>query len=551
MKHPYLKGPMETSINEEKNQLLNTAYVLAEMGDWERALVDYKKILAIDPDDVDTHHALGDIYLKHSLFQLAYESYDKAALIFLSRGENDKAISIFKLITEIDPSQLPESTQTQINYAHGYIKIDEVLRENKIEPAIELIGKVLRFRPQDPMVQSQLKTLEDKINEMPVSVQTYQMLGNAFFKNNLFEKARQMFMKITEIEPQNPEARQHLAQAYLKQGATSEAKKEFLNLAEEAYAKGYIDQAFDLAQKAIELKSVEARYISGLIYFKREMFEEAVVEFETLLRFKVNHLGALIYLGKALDMLGRLEKARTTFQKALEIDNESPEVQEAWIEFCIRAKEIDKAIPNMTAILNKAVSGNNAEMVAKYSKLMIRLEPDNASTHRKLIDSLEALGDHHGTAEALYRYALLLERRKLFVDATDCLEKALVLSPNNAQVIEKALTRLGKTETKAKYGSTAETENPIVFKNSDFWEGFDPLSAGLTEESSAHEPNMTMDALDDPLKLAGICAQKGFLKAAIEVYQQMILETSPGSTEARKHLAEVSALYLKKLTGSK
>jgi hypothetical protein len=40
------------------------------------------------------------------------------------------------------------------------------------------------------------------------------------------------------------------------------------------------------------------------------------------------------------------------------------------------------------------------------------------------------------------------------------------------------------------------------------------------------------------------------LKAAIEIYQQ-ILETNPGSTEARKHLAEVSALYLKKLTGSK
>lgn len=538
---------METSINEEKNQLLNTAYVLAEMGDWERAIVDYKKILAIDPDDVDAHHALGDIYLKHSLFQLAYESYDKAALIFLSRGETNKAVSIFKLITAMDSSQLPEGTQAQINYAHGYIKIDQVLKADEIEPAIELIGKILKFRPQDPMVQSQLKTLEDKIDQMPVSIQTYQMLGNAFFKNNLFEKARQMFMKITEIEPQNLDARQHLAQAYLKQGATSEAKKEFLNLAEEAYAKGYIDQAFDLAQKAIELKSVEARYISGLIYFKQEKFEEAVVEFETLLRFKVNHLGALIYLGKALDMLGRLEKARSTFQKALEIDNESPEVQEAWIEFCVRAKEIDNAIPNMTAILEKAVTGNNAEMVVKYAKLMIRLEPDNASTHRKLIDSLETLGDHPGTAEALYRYALLLERKKLFNDATECLEKALVLSPNNAQVIEKTLARLGKTEIKTKYGSATETENPIVFKNSDFWEGSDPLSSAFTEELSEDKD---IDSIDDPLKLAGVCAQKGFLKAAIEIYQQ-ILETNPGSAEARKHLAEVSALYLKKLTGSK
>jgi len=61
---------------------------------------------------------------------------------------------------------------------------------------------------------------------------------------------------------------------------------------------------------------------------------------------------------------------------------------------------------------------------------------------------------------------------------------------------------------------------------------------------------VSLDAIDNPISLAEVCSQKGFLKASIEIYQQ-ILETSPGSEEARKNLAEVSALYLKKLTGSK
>jgi hypothetical protein len=114
-------------------------------------------------------------------------------------------------------------------------------------------------------------------------------------------------------------------------------------------------------------------------------------------------------------------------------------------------------------------------------------------------------------------------------------------------MLEKALTRIGQKELKNKYGSSFETENPIVFNSSDFWGGSDPLSTKLTDDFN--EP-VALDTIDDPISLAGVCTQKGFLKAAIEIYQQ-ILESNPGSEEARKNLAEVSALYLKKLTGSK
>ncbi|HXL72111.1 MAG TPA: tetratricopeptide repeat protein, partial [bacterium] len=285
---------MENSVNENKEQILNFAHMFLNGGDWDEALVQCNKILAVSPDDMDAQEILGDIYFKKNAISAAYDAYNKVASAFLANDQADKALLAFKKITALDPSQLPESAQAQINYAHGYIKIDQTLAENKIEPAIELISKILKFRPEDPMVRAQLALLDEKINEMPVSIQTYQTLGDAFFKNNMLEKAQQMFTKITDIDPQNPAVRLHLAQVYLKQGATSEAKKEYLNLAEDSYAKGHLDVAFESAQKAIELKSVEGHYVSGLVYFKRQKFEEAVTEFEKLLRFKVNHLGALI-----------------------------------------------------------------------------------------------------------------------------------------------------------------------------------------------------------------------------------------------------------------
>ncbi len=476
---------------------------------------------------------------KNNSIQQTYSSYSKAALVFAGNNQIEDALAAYKKITELDPSGLPAEAQAQIQYANGYIKINAAINEGELEPAIELLGKILKFRAEDPMARSFLAALNDKIDRMPVSIQTYQTLGDAFFKNNMLDKARDMFTKITDIDPHNPAVRLHMAQVHLKQGSQSEAKKEYLNLAEEAYAKANFDEAFDMAQKAIELKSVEARYISGSIYFKRGKFEEAVVEFETLLRFKVNHLGALIQLGKSLDMLGRVEKAIATFQKALAIDNENPEVQEAWIEFCIRIKDIDKAIPNMKALLEKAVTGNNAERVAKFGKLMLLLEPDNVSTHVKLIDALQTLGDPTGTSEALYHYAILLERKKHLPEAIQCLERALVLSPANAHIIEKALARLNQKDPVVDTSAVPKMDDPIFLKLSDVWGDVDAPSAQSTGSTSG-----------DPMALVDVCVQQGYLKAAIEICQQ-ILETAPASENVRKKLAEVSSLYIKKLTGSK
>lgn len=481
--------------------------------------------------------------------QESYDSLSKSAYLFAGSGHIEKALELFKQVAALDPSSLSPDAQAQLQYAQAYLKIADALNEEKLLPAIELLGKILKFRPDDAMARAFLVSLNEKIEAIPASVPAYQSLGDAFFKNNMPDRARDIFTKIAEIDPHNPAVRLHMAQLYLKQGSTNEAKKEYLTLAEESFAKGDIDQALELAQKAIELKSVEARFISGSVYFKKGKYEEAVIEFEALLRFKVNHLAALIQLGKSLDMLGRLEKATATFQKALQIDNENFEVQEAWIEYCVRIKDIDKAIPNMKAILEKAVTSNNAERVARFSKLMLLLEPDNANTHVKLIESLESLGDKDGASEALYKYAILLERKKHAPEAIQCLEKALVLSPANAHTIEKALVRLGVGEAH-KNAAKVSAEDAISLKVSDLWGDVDLPTPPSSAQSSADASQAQSFSANTALPLVDMCVQSGYLKAAIEICQQA-LESNPGAEDVRKKLADVSAIYLKKLTSSK
>jgi cytochrome c-type biogenesis protein CcmH/NrfG len=49
------------------------------------------------------------------------------------------------------------------------------------------------------------------------------------------------------------------------------------------------------------------------------------------------------------------------------------------------------------------------------------------------------------------------------------------------------------------------------------------------------------------MAIASTCVQQGLLKAAIEIYQQL-LESNPNSAELQKRLVEVRDIYIKNST---
>jgi len=547
---------MEKPPNDDKKDIVKLAHMFFHNGQWDKALLEYKKILAIDPDDLNTHNTLGDIYVKKNSSQLAYESYNKAASGFLSRNQCSKAFQIYKKIIRLDRLKLSDEVRKQINFIQGYVNISDALNEEKIAPAIETMGEILKFRAEDPVVKTLLSELDNKIAQMPVSVQTYQTLSDAFFKNSMLEQAKQMVEKIRTIDPQNAAVRLHSAQVFIKQGSESEAKKEYLSLAEQALKEKNLDQALVFAQKAVELKSVEAHYISGFIYFKQKRLKEAIIEFEKLLRFKVNHLGALIHLGRSFDLMRQTEKAKETFQKALKIDKDNPEVQEAWIEFCVRSNDKETVIPNLMLLIDKTVTKENAEQIAKFSKMMIKLEPSLIFSHIKLIAALQTLGDLYGTADAYCALALIYEKQNQFNEATQCLEKALKLKPTNSEELEKALAwmKQRKMHVVSIPSLKLNVEESIVIAplptvevSQSVKETWLPHYGFVESDVPTPEQLAPQNTFETQMAIAGTCVQHGLLKAAIEVYQQL-LESNPNSTEIQNKLIEVRDIYIKKIT---
>ncbi len=310
---------MSAPAGGDKKNIVKMAYIYFQEGRWDKAIEEYKKLIQLDPEDINTHNMLGDVFVKKGAPREAFEEYIKVSSDFSSRGQADKAAIVNKKIAALDPGLLPAEAQKRQSLIKQTIKAESAMEQGNVDEAIEALSEVLKLDSENLAAYSKLGELFEKKGQLDEAVKQYQMLGAAFVKNRLYKKAQEMFQRVVQLEPNNIEARINLAQIYIKQNSESDAKKEFLIIAELALNTGDYENANTYAAKAVEFKSIEAHYVLGMVFYKKQQLSEAKAEFESLLRFKINHVGALTYLGKVYLEMNQADKASENIQKALKL----------------------------------------------------------------------------------------------------------------------------------------------------------------------------------------------------------------------------------------
>jgi hypothetical protein len=120
-----------------------------------------------------------------------------------------------------------------------------------------------------------------------------------------------------------------LADIQAKSGNESEAKKELLLLAEFLFQRGDLDRCYQFAQKGEQLKSIESYNYLGHVELRRGKRAEARAWFEKLLKFKLNHGGALWGLGLVQLEEGKSDDAMKTWARVPNSDRFYGETLEA------------------------------------------------------------------------------------------------------------------------------------------------------------------------------------------------------------------------------
>ncbi|MFZ2493668.1 MAG: tetratricopeptide repeat protein, partial [Thermoanaerobaculia bacterium] len=101
---------------EAKSQYQVLADYYIKHGEPGNALTIYKKISDLDPNSINVHVKLADLYSQNNQVADALKEYDRVGRLLLKRGMLDEAMQVFKKALKIDPKnvELVESLVTAL-----------------------------------------------------------------------------------------------------------------------------------------------------------------------------------------------------------------------------------------------------------------------------------------------------------------------------------------------------------------------------------------------------------------------------------------------------
>src|SRR5258708_3221336 len=173
--NPQPRSASSVAIDREK--VLQAAQKFVEKKKYDKAVLEYQKLIQEDPNDARTLLKIGDLQSKMELYGDAIVTYERVGKFYASQGFALKAIAVYKQIREIIAKHVP---QLEERYGHITPKLAELYQQ------LGLTSDALT-----------------DLNEVATNLQRQQRDPEAI----------QVFRRIVELDPTNPLSHLRLAEA--------------------------------------------------------------------------------------------------------------------------------------------------------------------------------------------------------------------------------------------------------------------------------------------------------------------------------------------------
>lgn len=277
---------------------------------------------------------------------------------------------------------------------------DSGIPETKIEPDKKI--------PKEQMekidaLMNRVKALEDSIDK-PVKLSKSEMMKRAnyyFYKGN-FGKAKELYEKILDKDPENQSA--------------------LFNLAYSLTDLGQYDNAIACYKKILELGSRDANVLNniGVVYARKPDDDEALRWYHRSLELKPNDALTLANISKALRRKGKFDEAFEYLKKSLDVEPNNGSTLTSMANYYLYKRQFGKAKEYAT----KALS---AGLTEKIDQITVNLMLGNISTAVSLCDAI--LSKKPNDDAILYNKACAMSLLNKKDEAIELLKKASEISP--------------------------------------------------------------------------------------------------------------------------
>jgi len=280
---------------EAKSQYQVLADYYLKHGDPANALGIYRKISELDPNSINVHVKLADLYSQNNQTKEALKEYDRVGRMLLKRGMLDEAVQVFKKALKIDASniELVESLVTALLEAKDFDNAVQIVQAS-IETApdnarlLAISGRVLLAKGDTRGARAALeRALARDSNDATVRealADLYLRIGNADgaleMLSPVAEKAIgrgergtavEILNRILRVDAGHTPTLERLVALYSRLNEETNILSSMSSLAEAHVSKGHYENAAEVLEKLIQREPQNAQHRTKLQFVKTQM----------------------------------------------------------------------------------------------------------------------------------------------------------------------------------------------------------------------------------------------------------------------------------------
>jgi len=203
-----------------RDKIIANAEKLVTKGKIEAAIKEYERLLADNPNDVNTLNRIGDLWVRINRTDEAVRVFGQIADRYAVDGFFLKAIAIYKKVNKLDPSNLNVYSQLAELYAKQGLAMEakgqyQVLadyyqKHGQAANALATYRKIAELDPNSLNVHVKLADLYSQNNQTADALREYDRVGKMLLKRGQINEALTVFQKALKIDPANVELAESL-----------------------------------------------------------------------------------------------------------------------------------------------------------------------------------------------------------------------------------------------------------------------------------------------------------------------------------------------------
>ena len=375
--------------DERKAAYLEKARISIEAGDLDKARIELKNVLQIDPKDAQAYFQLGNVFEQKKDYRKAFGNYSKATELNPENLEYHAKIGRFYLALAGDIDRAIEKRDLILNKdandIGGLLLKAGILYKQKdkasakkiamdifskhpehIENALFLSTLYLREKQYD----DSLNVLNGCIKENPGNVTLKNMLANTYFVAGKHELAEKSYKGILENKPELFANHMKLVMFYQKTGDSEKAEDVLRKAIQEDEDDSerklilvkFIQQVKSNQEAINELNSLivknpkmgELRLALGKLYLSESKFDEAKKVFDAAVSdFSEDSVGikSRVYLAKLFMQKENIDAAVSIIDDAVKISPNDTQVNFVKAKLQLVSKDYEDAIISLRTVV--------------------------------------------------------------------------------------------------------------------------------------------------------------------------------------------------------